>query len=150
MSIEFIKVKDIANLGDIYLTLKDLDNYYPQFSEWYFNKFIPSVLLDNDIALVMKRGGEFAGVSLLKKSEDETKLRAMRVHPKFKNRGYGLYLLDESLRLLDHPLPHCTVPEELIDEYSRIFVNRYGFKLDYVDRNIYRRGKNEYYWNIDR
>lgn len=108
MGVEFVKVKDIANLGYIYSILKYLDNFYPQFSEWYFNKFVPSVLLDNDIALVMKRNGEFAGVSLLKKREDEIKLRAMRVHPKYRNRGYGLYLLDESLKILDHPLPHCT------------------------------------------
>jgi len=147
-SFKFKKIKDLPQLGYIYHMIKDLDNYYPNFDKWYFNKFIPSVLLGDDIALVMKKKNEIVGVSLLKKTEEEIKLRALRIQKRYQQRGYGLYLLDQSLKELDHPLPHCTVAEELINDYARIFINRYGFNLDYVERSLYRKGKNEYLWNI--
>jgi ribosomal protein S18 acetylase RimI-like enzyme len=147
---KFEKVTDLPLLSYIYFLIKDLDNYYPNFKNWYFNKFIPSVLLQNDIALLMKnKYDEIVGVSLLK-NKDEIKLRALRILPQFQNRGYGLYLIDESLKTLDHPLPHCTVAEELINNYARIFINRYGFTLDYVERNLYRKGKNEYLFNLQK
>jgi len=142
------KVKDLPRLGWIYHQIKFLDNYYPKFEEWYFNKFIKSVLIGNDVALLMKRGDNLIGVSLLKKDKHEIKLRALRIFPNYQNKGYGLFLLDQSLKELDHPLPHCTVSEELINQYARIFIDRYGFSLDYVSRNMYRKGKNEYLFNL--
>jgi len=144
----FEKVKDLPRLSDLFFLVKDLDNYYPNFDQWYYHKFIPGVLLGNDVALVMKRKQEIIGVSLLKITKTETKLRALRIQKKYQKRGYGLYLLDQSLKELDDPLPHCTVSEELINDYARIFINRYGFKMDYVERNLYRKGKNEYLFNI--
>jgi len=148
-NLSFDEIRDLPKLGYIYFLIKDLDNYYPNFHDWYFNRFIQSVLLGNDIALVLKnRYEEIIGVSLLKKQEKEVKLRALRISNKYKNKGYGLYLLDKSLKILDEPLPFCTVSEELINSYSRIFINRYGFSLDYIERNCYRKNKNEYFFNV--
>lgn len=145
----FRKIKDLPTLGYLYFYLSNLDNYYPEYKEWYFNKFIPSVLMGNDLALVMEnKQREIVGVSLLKKTDEEIKLRALRIDSKYQKRGYGLYLLDESLKELDHPLPHCTTAEEITNDYARIFINRYGFKMDYVERGLYRKGRNEYLWNL--
>jgi len=149
MNFKFKKVKDLPKLGSLYFYLERLNDFYPKHKEWYYNKFIPSVLLGNDIALVMKnKYNEIIGVSLLKNTEDEIKLRALRINPKFQKRGYGLYLIDESLKELDNPLPHCTTTEEVTNDYARIFINRYGFSIDRVERGLYRKGKNEYLWNL--
>jgi len=145
---KFEKIRDLPRLSYLYFLIKDLDNYYPNFDKWYFNKFIPSVLTGNDAAIVMQKNNEIIGISLIKKSKEENKLRALRILKRYQKKGYGLYLLDKSLKELDDPLPHCTVAEELINDYARIFIDRYNFKLDYVDRNTYRKGKNEYLFNI--
>ena len=145
-TIQFKKINALPELGYVFNLIKDLDSYYPNFDHWYYNKFIPDVLLNNDNVIAMIKNNEIIGVSLIKKGE--SKLRTLRIDKKYAKKGYGLYLLDESLKVLDDPLPHCTVAEELIDDYARIFINRYGFKLDYVERNLYRKGKNEYLWNL--
>ena len=149
MNFKFEKVRELPKLGFLYYYLEKLNDFYPNHKEWYYNKFIPSVLLGNDIALVMKnKYEEIIGVSLLKNTEEEIKLRALRINPKFQKRGYGLYLIDESLRELDNPLPHCTTAEEITNDYARIFINRYGFSINRVERGLYRKGKNEYLWNL--
>ncbi len=145
---KFEIITDLPRLSFVFNLIKDLDNYYPNFNKWYFDKFIPSVFLNKDKALVMKKKDEIIGLALLKTGK-EIKLRALRIQKKYQIKGYGLYLLDEALKTLDHPLPHCTVAEELINDYSRVFINRYGFKLDYIERNLYRKGKNEYLFNLN-
>ena len=89
---------------------------------------------------------ELVGISIIKKDK-EKKLCALRVNDKFKNRGYGLYMLDESLKRLEVDKPLCSVSEEMINEYSRIFVNRYDFDLSHVYKGLYRKGKLEYEFN---
>jgi len=140
-------VKDLPRLGFIYQNIKLLDNYYPNFYEWYYQKFVIDVLLGKGVALLMKNKYEYIGTALLKNTKSEKKIRAFRIFPKFQNKGYGLYLIDKSLEILDTPKPHCTVAEELINDYARIFINRYFFELDKVERNLYRKSKNEYFFN---
>ena len=77
---------------------------------------------------------------------DETKLRCIRVHQEYANKGIGVKLIDTALSIIgDKPL--VSVSEELIHSYSRIFVNRYGFKLTEVLKGKYRQNKLEYYFN---
>jgi len=145
MKIEIIK--DLPRLSFIYNKISMLDNYYPDFNTWYYQKFIPSVLLGDSVAILLKNKYNYIGTALLKNTDNEKKIRALRIFPEYQKKGYGLYLIDESLKILDTSYPHCTVSEELINEYSRVFINRYFFKLDHIERNLYRKGKNEYFFN---
>lgn len=124
-----------------------LDQFYPDVSYWYVNQVVPGLMTGNDKLLIARDGQHIAGVALGKSTTDETKLRCVRVHPDYQGNGIGVRLIDSMLELLEHDRPVVTVSEELIHSYSRIFVNRYNFKLSHVSKGQYRPAKLEYMFN---
>jgi GNAT superfamily N-acetyltransferase len=126
--------------------LKTLDEFYPELSYWYVNTVVPGLVLGKDILLLAKEAGRTVGIALGKNGE-EKKLRCVRVMPEFQNTGCGLKLIERMFDELETETPHCTVSEELLGLYSRAFVNRYGFRLNSVDKGRYRPGKLEYAFN---
>lgn len=147
--IEFIQPRNLVYLHETFNILRPLSAYYPDFSDWYWDKVVPGILLGEDKLIIMKRNDVVAGVSILKDRE-EKKLRCLRMSPEFQQKGLGLYLIDESLKQLDTDKPLCSVSEEMMHEFSRIFINRYGFDLTHVYNNLYRKGKLEYEFNGER
>jgi GNAT superfamily N-acetyltransferase len=127
--------------------LDGLENYYPGFQYWYVNKCMPGILVGPDVLIVAKENEQIIGVALGKKRKDEVKLRCVRVMPSHQNRGTGLHLIDRMLRELDDDKPHCTVSEDMLDIYSRAFINHYKFDLARVDKGTYRQGRLEYVFN---
>lgn len=127
--------------------LRSLDALYPDISYWYTNTVIPGLVLGNDVLLLAREGGRTIGLALGKRSAEERKLRCIRVIPEAQNRGVGLKLIERMFLELEDEQPHCTVAEEMLGQYSRAFVNRYGFRLNEVDRGRYRPGKLEYVFN---
>jgi hypothetical protein len=127
-------------------TIKPISEFYPDFSNWYWDKVVPGVLIGSDKIIMAEKHGELVGIALIKIGE-EKKLRALRINEKFQSSGAGLYLIDEALRLLGTDKPVATVAEEMIHDYSRIFVERYGFNLSRVHKGMYRKGKLEYSFN---
>ena len=126
--------------------LGGLDRYYPDFGHWYTNICMPGVLVGSDLLLVARDRHQVVGVALAKKGE-ETKLRCVRVLPAYQSRGVGIHLVERSLRALDCDRPHCTVAEEMFHQYSRPFINHFGFDLSEVAKGRYRPGKLEYIFN---
>lgn len=124
-----------------------LDRFYPDVSYWYVNQVVPGLMTGNDKLLIARDGNHIAGVALGKSTSEETKLRCVRVHPDYQGSGIGIKLIDNMIDLLEHDRPTVTVSEELIHHYSRIFVNRYNFKLNHVSKGQYRSGKLEYLFN---
>lgn len=137
---------NLISLYNAYEKVKNLGNHYPDFYDWYWNKVIPGVQNGNDEVIMAYLKNELVGVSIIKNS-DEKKLRAIRIDERFQNKGYGLYLIDESLKRLNIDNPLCSVSEEMINDYSRIFINRYDFNLSHVYKGLYRKGKLEYEFN---
>lgn len=128
--------------------LRSLDAYYPEFSHWYVNTVMPGVVTGKDVLLLARADeGGIAGIALGKRTADETKLRCIRVMPEFQQSGLGIKLIDRMIDELECEKPHCTVAEEMLHQYSRAFVSRYGFALSAVDKGAYRRGKLEYRFN---
>ena len=127
--------------------LDGLENYYPDFGHWFVNTCIPGIVVGNDTMLVARDGPHLIGVALGKKTPQETKLRCVRVMSSYQNKGVGLHLVERMLRLLDCDKPHCTVAEEMLHQYSRAFINHFGFHLGHVAKGLYRPGKLEYEFN---
>jgi len=142
----FLTPKDIPSLYNAFTLLKPLSELYPNFSDWYFDNVIPGVINGNDEVILLEKNYEIAGISIIKNS-DEKKLRCVRISEKYQKSGSGLYLIDESLKRLNTDKPIVSVAEEMINEYSRIFINRYDFNMSHVYKNLYRRGKLEYEFN---
>lgn len=129
-----------------YPFLASIDQYYPGMSEWYVNTVLPGLSQGQSLLFLAKQGQTVVGMALAK-AGDEKKLRCVRVHPAYTSHAIGIRLMDRVLETLQEPKPHCTVSEELLHQYSRIFVNRYGFALSHVSKGQYRPRKLEYHFN---
>jgi GNAT superfamily N-acetyltransferase len=123
-----------------------LDRFYPDFNDWYWNKVVPSTMVGDSEIILAEECDQVVGVSLIKRGSNP-KLRCLRVRPEYASRGIGVHLIDRSLKQLDCDKPMVTVPEEKINELSRIMVNRFDFNLLQVDRGLYRPHKLEYIFN---
>lgn len=144
--LDFRTPNSIADIYAAFGVLQPISNFYPEFNSWFWDKVVPGVILGDDKIIMAEKRGELVGISLIKNGP-EKKLRAIRINEKFQGTGAGLYLIDESLRLLDTDKPVATVAEEMIHDYSRIFVERYDFVLSRVHKGMYRQGKLEYSFN---
>ena len=127
--------------------IRSLDRMYPDIAYWYINSVVPNIASGRDILLLAKEGSTIHGVALGKRAADEVKLRCVRVTPAARNTGLGVRLIDRMLALLEVETPSCSVAEELIHQYSRLFINRYGFRLSNVTKGQYRARKLEYHFN---
>jgi len=145
--IEYQNTKRLADAMLAKPMLESLEQYYPDFSYWYVNKCMPGVVAGSDSLIVAREHGQIIGVALGKKSEEETKLRCIRVMPQYQNRGVGLHLTEKMLRELDDDKPLVTVAEEMLHLYSRPFFNLFKFNVTRVEKGMYRRGVLEYIFN---
>jgi GNAT superfamily N-acetyltransferase len=123
-----------------------LDKFYPDFNNWYWNKVAPSTMVGDSEIILAEEHEQVVGVALIKRGT-QPKLRCLRVRPEYANRGIGVHLIDRSLKQLDCDKPMVTVPEEKINELSRIMVNRFSFNLMHVDKGLYRPNMLEYIFN---
>ena len=147
---EFRNATNLLELKASYQILTKLEESYPDFYDWYWNKVVPGILTNQDQLILAYNKNDLVGISILKNNPDEKKLRALRITEKFQSKGYGLYLIDESLKRLETDKPLCSVSNKMIDDYSRIFINRYKFDLTYVYKNLYTKDSLEYEFNGQR
>jgi GNAT superfamily N-acetyltransferase len=127
--------------------LRNVENYYPGFEYWYINKAMPGIMVGEDVLLFAKDNDKCVGVALGKKSEEEVKLRCVRVLPEYQKRGTGIHLIEKMLLELDCDKPRCTVSEELFHDFARPFIRYFDWDLDDAVKNLYRDNKVEYIWN---
>ncbi len=142
----FKNAKSLIELKVAFASIEKLGESYPNFYDWYWNKVVPGIWTGNDEVVLAYKKDEIIGVSILKNS-GEKKLRALRIKEKFQSKGFGLYLIDESLKRLNIDKPLCSVSEKMINDYSRIFINRYKFDISHVYKGLYKKGELEYEFN---
>lgn len=124
--------------------LRTIDQYYPKLDDWFVNSVLPGLSSGEAVLLLAKEDFIIKGMAL-GKTGCEKKLRCVRTNGEYS--GLGLRLMEHMFQELQTNKPYCTVSEELLGQYSRIFVNRYGFNLDHVTKGEYRQGKLEYHFN---
>lgn len=140
---------NLTHLNLIHQDLTKLNCYYPNISDWFINTIIPDVIDNNGTSklIIAHENNNMIGFALGKKTDIETKLRCIRVSTEYRYSGVGIKLVDSMINELQCTKPYVTVSEEMLHLYSRMFVNRYGFKLDEVLNGAYRENKLEYYFN---
>lgn len=147
MSIQITHASHLGEMHNVLPMVEVLSPFYPNIGYWFVNKVMPGVMTGKDNLLVARKNETIIGFCLGKRTDEEVKLRCVRVLPEFQNAGLGIRLIDNMLDVLETEKPLVTVPEEMMHNYSRIFVNRYGFDLTHVGRGDYRPNKLEYYFN---
>ncbi len=128
-----------------YEFLRPLEQEYPQFSKWYFDKVI-NTLYENKRTLLIVRHGYFtAGMAILK-DEKEKKICTLRIHPGYQKRGIGTFLLHSSIKRLKTDKPLITVACAHVEQFRRL-LNRFGFVLSDVRTKMYTPCRDEYIFN---
>jgi len=132
-------------INEIYKKISHAKLYYPEFDKWYYNNVVPSVINGDKEFVFEIRNEKIVGVAIIKHSEK--KLCHLSIFEEYKNKGYGLSLFEKVFYKLDTNKPYLTVSEEKYTEFKKIF-NYYGFELSDCKRDVYRKNKIEYYFNM--
>lgn len=135
-------------LSETFPFLANLDQYYPSISAWFAHSFSTGLTKGSNVLLAARGAeGRLVGVALGKKTKEEVKMQCVRVADASAHSGLGIVLMDRMMEALECEKPLATVSEEMLHQYSRIFIKRYGFTLDDVAKGVYRPRKLEYYFN---
>lgn len=126
--------------------LSNLNILYPNFNDWFQSQVVGTISSGATPVLLAVSDTQPVGVAIGKLGED-AKIRCVRVLPSKQATGLGVRLIDAMLEELETRHPACTVAEEMFHDYSRVFVQRYGFSLTSVDKGRYRPRKLEYGFN---
>jgi len=129
----------------IFSHLSGASSLYPGFHNWFFNRVVPGIELGERQLLIEGRNNHVAGIAIVK-TGCEKKLCTLRVSEQFQNKGLGIKLFESCFEALDTCKPLLTVSEEKFPEFQRIF-DYYGFEITSVRKDLYRKGKNEFFFN---
>lgn len=123
--------------------LSDVSCLYPEFESWLHFKVRR---FDRDI-VIAHDGNQLAGVSILKNFGSERKICTFYVAPQFRGEMLGQALMTKSLQFLDSEETFITVSEERNDQLFPLLKSN-GFKVQKVVPNLYREGKNEFFYSL--
>lgn len=121
------KLKNIAN--EVFNNIYHLENSYPTFNNWYFNKVVPGLIDGTRSFIIEFRDEKFAGIAILKDTAEEKKICTISINNEYKSKGIGFRLFEKSMRLLDANRPLLTVSEDRLPEFEKIF---HHFDYEYV------------------
>lgn len=145
--ITYTQSKRLCDIVQAYSLLENLSDHYPDFKHWFFNKAVPGIMLNKDIMVLALHDNQVIGVALAKSTRSESKLRCVRIHPSYQNKGVGIRLIENTLRLMNTDQPSCTVTESMMGLMSRVLVNYFDFKLTHVYKGLYIPNVLEYAFN---
>lgn len=132
-------------LNKIYSFLELLEDEYPNFKEWYFNKiFINNIILEDRLILLKVYKNEICAVSIIKHTED--KICTFRVTDKFQSLNIGTNLMKDTISIIGNDRPLITVSEDRINQFKSI-LKKFDFKLYATYQDYYKSNKIEYSFN---
>lgn len=129
----------------LYDELFMLEEEYPGFKNWFFDKVVPETLLGKRKIFVAHCDEEIAGIIIIKNS-NEKKICTLRVMPDFRNMGIGQALTRCAIEYLQTEHPLITVSEDHVNEFKHIF-KKFGFSFSEMHLGYYRENCMEYVFN---
>ena len=122
--------------NEIYL-LTDYNKFqYPGYYKWYYQKNIPRIIAGNGEAIFYLDGFQIVGLSMLKKTEDESKICTLLINEEYQKKGYSSLILEDSFKILGTDKPLITIPEKRLDEFSKI-IQAYGWVASETTNSYY-------------
>lgn len=132
-------------IDKIYHELEDLENEYPDFHNWYYQKVVPSLQFDERKIFIYIESSNIAAIMILKDGK-EKKISTLRVKDEYRNQGLATELIKLSFKELGTKKPLITVSENHIFEYLKLFESC-GFSKYAAYDDYYVKGKKEYSFN---
>jgi GNAT superfamily N-acetyltransferase len=112
--------------NEIYLLTDYNKLQYPEYYKWYYQTNIPRILDGEGEAIFYLDGFQIVGLSMLKRTDDEAKICTFFIDEEYRKRGYSSLLLEDSFGYLGTESPIITIPENRLDEFSKI-IEAYGW-----------------------
>lgn len=143
-----INFKYAENIIDFKIVFDFLneENDYPNIHYWFWNKVVPSVLINNDKIILCYSDNNLAGISIIKNYGEE-KLRCFKMKEKYKKSIYVMKFFKFTMTHFNNKKPLLSVSENNFHLFSRIFINIFEFELVQVYKGLYSKGKLEYQFN---
>ena len=139
---EFMKI-----INEVYGMTEHLNSTYPGYKEWFFDKQVKGCYTPSrDIIFVKSEIGEIAGISCLKKDDEEKKICTLFVNPNYRMRGIASLLLEESMKFLETTKPLVTFTEDKLDMFAKI-IEKYDWQLTEIVDGVYNEGVREFCFN---
>ena len=95
----------------------NIDNNIQKLMFIFTEKLFPTCNLD---------GFQIIGLSMLKKSENESKICTFLINEEYRKKGYSKFMLEDSYEYLGTERPLITIPKKRLDEFSEI-IESYGW-----------------------
>jgi ribosomal protein S18 acetylase RimI-like enzyme len=143
-TISCIREQDL--IVGLYKELVILQDEYPAFEKWFFEKVVPGSLTGKRNVFVAYCDDQLAGILVLKDT-DEKKICTLRVSANFRKMGIGHQLMDCAISVLKTSHPVITVSDDHVQEFYNLLTKDYGFKLTEVHYGYYRENHAEYVFN---
>ena len=122
-----MKVKNFSEAANAIYLLTDYNKLqYPEYFKWYYRTNIPRILDGEGEAIFYLDGFQIVGLSMLKRTEAESKICTFLINEEYRKKGYSSMLLEDSFRYLGTERPVITIPEKRLDEFSKI-IEAYGW-----------------------
>lgn len=112
--------------NEIYLLTDYNKLQYPEYYKWYYQTNIPRILDGEGEAIFYLDGFQIIGLSMLKRTEDESKICTFLIDEEYRKKGYSKMILEDSYDYLGTEKPLITIPEKRLDEFSKI-IEAYGW-----------------------
>lgn len=144
------------NIAEVYKKLKDLEDTYPEFYDWYTETVTPELKEDTDRRNIIfaisdvLMGDEIVkkltGLAIIKNSEDEKKICTFRIFSQYKKQGVGLTLLHYCFQELGTTKPLISISKPALQEFGK-YIEIYDWQLKQILPNYYKDGITEYVYN---
>ncbi|MBM3099351.1 GNAT family N-acetyltransferase [Gluconobacter cerinus] len=130
----------------IWSALSQLEETYPGFRNWYWNKVVPGLRTGERRIFLIGSAASPKGIAIAKKNYAELKICTLWVTPSERGRGLGRKLLEDAVEWVGVDRPLFTVPHERYKELLPL-TKKLGFYETAQIRSLYRLGVVEHIFN---
>jgi hypothetical protein len=131
--------------SDVWQHLSHLEDRYPNFRSWYYDKVIPGAFEGKRCLLACLAGENLLGIAIAKRGEEE-KLCTLWVCQEARAVGVANIIAQRAFDWIGTSRPLFTVPEEQIP-FFRGLLRRWNFDQTQKIAGYYRQGKVEHIFN---
>lgn len=140
-----IRPNDKKMINSVFRSVKDLEEEYPNFKNWYYQSVVPGLIDGTRNIFAVVCNGEIVAIMILKNAE-EKKICTLRVSKNYRNLGICSKLLKIAFKELQTAMPIITVSDKHKYEFENV-LNRNGFVLEKAYPDYYINGVVEYSYN---
>jgi ASC-1-like (ASCH) protein/GNAT superfamily N-acetyltransferase len=120
---------------------------YPKHFEHYWTKYVPGIFKGERQIVAAYIGNRIAGVAILKRDAEETKICTLFISEEFRGQGVATAVLGEAFKWLGTSKPLITIADYKVAMFNRI-IEKYDWRLTQVlEGGYYNDHSKEYVYN---